>query len=67
MNNGKVRIYELSKELDLDNRDILVICEQLSIAVKSHSSTISDAEAVNSQRSSQLCCDCSALSPEDRS
>ena len=45
MNNGKVRIYELSKELDLDNRDILAICEQLSIAVKSHSSTISDAEA----------------------
>jgi translation initiation factor IF-2 len=45
MNNGKVRIYELSKELDLDNRDILVICEQLNIAVKSHSSTISDAEA----------------------
>ena len=45
MNNGKVRIYELSKELDLDNRDILVICEQLSVAVKSHSSTISDAEA----------------------
>lgn len=45
MNNGKVRIYELSKELDLDNRDILVICEQLTIAVKSHSSTISDAEA----------------------
>ena len=33
MNNGKVRIYELSKELDLDNKDIKEICEQLNIAV----------------------------------
>lgn len=48
MNNGKVRIYELSKELNLENKDILDICEQLEIAVKSHSSTIteSDAEAI---------------------
>ncbi len=45
MNNGKVRIYELSKELNLENRDILTACEQLGIAVKSHSSTISDDEA----------------------
>jgi translation initiation factor IF-2 len=45
MNNSKVRIYELSKELNLDNRDILAICEQLNIAVKSHSSTITEAEA----------------------
>ncbi|MBD2100509.1 translation initiation factor IF-2 [Leptolyngbya sp. FACHB-261] len=45
MSSGKVRIYELSKELDLDNRDILAVCEQLKIPVKSHSSTISDAEA----------------------
>ncbi|MEP0919507.1 translation initiation factor IF-2 [Leptolyngbya sp. DQ-M1] len=44
MNNGKVRIYELSKELNLDNRDILAICEQLNIAVKSHSSTITETE-----------------------
>ncbi|MEO1519556.1 MAG: translation initiation factor IF-2 [Cyanobacteria bacterium J06633_2] len=45
MNNGKVRIYELSKDLDLENRDILAICEQLSIAAKSHSSTITDEDA----------------------
>lgn len=45
MNNGKVRIYELSKELNLDNRDILAICSQQSISVKSHSSTITEAEA----------------------
>ena len=39
------RIYELSKELDLENRDLLVICDQLKIAVKSHSSKITDVEA----------------------
>jgi translation initiation factor IF-2 len=45
MNNGKVRIYELSKELNLDNREILAVCDQLNISVKSHSSTITEAEA----------------------
>jgi translation initiation factor IF-2 len=45
MNNGRVRIYELSRELNLDNKDILAVCEQLSIAVKSHSSTITESEA----------------------
>ncbi len=45
MNNGKVRIYELSKELNLENKDIKNICEQLNIAVKSHSSTITDSQA----------------------
>ena len=45
MNNGKVRIYELSKELNLDNKDIKEICEELNIAVKSHSSTITASQA----------------------
>jgi translation initiation factor IF-2 len=45
MNNGKVRIYELSKELNLDNKELLAICDQLNIAVKSHSSTITEPEA----------------------
>ncbi len=45
MNNGKVRIYELSKELELENKDILNICEELNIAVKSHSSTIAEDDA----------------------
>ena len=45
MNNGKVRIYELSKELNLENKDIKEICEQLNIAVKSHSSTITASQA----------------------
>jgi translation initiation factor IF-2 len=45
MNNGKVRIYELSKELNLDNKELLAICKQLNIEVKSHSSTITESEA----------------------
>jgi translation initiation factor IF-2 len=45
MNNGKVRIYELSKDLNLENKDILGICEDLNIVVKSHSSSISEAES----------------------
>ena len=39
MNSGKVRIYELSRELNLENKDILTICDQLNISVKSHSSS----------------------------
>lgn len=42
---GKVRIYELSKDLGLDNKDVLDAAEKLSIAAKSHSSSISDGEA----------------------
>ncbi|MEA5535871.1 translation initiation factor IF-2 [Crocosphaera sp. XPORK-15E] len=46
MNNAqKVRIYDLSKELNLENKDILEICGQLNIAVKSHSSTITESQA----------------------
>ena len=42
---GKVRIYELSKDLGLENKDVLDAAEKLSIAAKSHSSSISDTEA----------------------
>ena len=45
MNNEKVRIYDLSKELNLDNKNILEICEQLNVSVKSHSSTITESQA----------------------
>ncbi|MEM9903822.1 MAG: translation initiation factor IF-2 [Cyanobacteria bacterium P01_D01_bin.44] len=47
MNKGKVRIYDLSKELSLENKDILAICERLDIAAKSHSSTITEEQADN--------------------
>ena len=42
---GKVRIYNLSKELNLENKDIIDICRQLNIAVKSHASRITEADA----------------------
>jgi len=42
---GKVRIYELSKDLGLENKDVLEAADKLSIAAKSHSSSISDDEA----------------------
>ncbi|MGB3403495.1 MAG: translation initiation factor IF-2 [Microcoleaceae cyanobacterium] len=45
MSNGKVRIYELSRELNLENKDILAVCAQLKIPVKSHSSTITESDA----------------------
>ncbi len=45
MSNGKIRIYELSRELNLENKDILDICNKLSIAAKSHSSTIAESDA----------------------
>jgi translation initiation factor IF-2 len=45
MSISRVRVYELTRELDLETKDILGICEQLSIAVKSHSSTITEADA----------------------
>ena len=47
MNKGKVRIYELSKELELENKEILEICSELSIGAKSHTSTITDSQADN--------------------
>ncbi len=42
---GKIRVYELSRDLALDNKDVLDAAKKLSIAVKSHSSSISDEEA----------------------
>ncbi|MBW3042669.1 translation initiation factor IF-2 [Prochlorococcus marinus] len=42
---GKIRIYELSKDLSLDNKDVLDAARKLSIAAKSHSSSISNLEA----------------------
>ncbi len=41
----KIRIYELSRDLNLENKDILDAAQKLSISVKSHSSSISAEEA----------------------
>mgnify|MGYP003343824650 CR=1 FL=1 len=46
MTSGKVRIYELSKELGLENKDVIDAAEKLAIPVRSHSSSIGDDEAL---------------------
>ena len=47
----KIRIYELSRDLNLENKDILDAAQKLSISVKSHSSSISteDAKKIKNQ------------------
>jgi len=42
---NKVRVYDLAKELSLETRDILAVCEKLNIPVKSHSSSMLEADA----------------------
>ena len=46
---GKVRIYELSRDLGLDNKDVIDAAEKLAITVRSHSSSISDDEAARTR------------------
>ena len=41
----KIRIYELSRDLNLDNKDILDAAQKLSISVKNHSSSITSEDA----------------------
>ncbi len=41
-----MRIYEVARELNLENKDVLALCEQLGISGKSsHSSAISDSDS----------------------
>src|SRR5947209_10485956 len=41
----KIRVYELARELGLTNKEALDLCIELGIGVKSHSSSIEDAQA----------------------
>lgn len=41
----KIRVYELARELGLENKEALDLCIGLGIGVKSHSSSIEDAQA----------------------
>ncbi len=43
---GKIRIYELSRDLNLENKDVLDAAKKLSISAKSHSSSISEIDAI---------------------
>ena len=42
---AKVRVYELAKELDVTNKEIIALCESLGIDAKSHSSSLVEAQA----------------------
>lgn len=41
---SKTRVYELAREFGIDSKDFIVRIEKLGIAVKSHSSTLTDAD-----------------------
>ena len=45
VNQEKIRIYELSEELNLASKEILAICKQLNIADKSYGSLITETDA----------------------
>ncbi len=47
---GKVRVYELAKELGLTNKEVLDLCLSLGIGVKSHSSSMEEAQADRARR-----------------
>ncbi len=41
---SKKRVYELAKEMGLENRELIARLEKIGIAVKSHSSTLEDGD-----------------------
>jgi translation initiation factor IF-2 len=41
---SKIRVYELAKELEMDNKDFITRLEKLGIAVKSHSSSLEESD-----------------------
>ncbi len=47
---SKTRVYELAKELGIENRELITRLEKLGIAVKSHSSTLEDADVERVRR-----------------
>jgi translation initiation factor IF-2 len=55
---SKKRVYELAKELGLENRELITRLEKIGIAVKSHSSTLEDGDLERIQAE--------LLSPEPR-
>ena len=42
---SKIKIYEIAKELDVDNKDVINIAKKLGVKVASHLSSIDDADA----------------------
>jgi len=51
---SKTRVYELAKELGIENRELIARLEKLGIAVKSHSSTLEDSDVERVRREFSL-------------
>ena len=47
---SKIRVYELAKELGIDNKDLITRLEKLGIAVKAHSSSLEEDDAQRVRR-----------------
>jgi len=47
---SKIRVYELAKELSIDNKYLIARLEKLGIAVKAHSSSLEDSDAERVRR-----------------
>jgi len=45
MSNDRIRIYDLSRDLNLDNKSVLELCDRLNVSYKTCSSTITEEEA----------------------
>ena len=41
---SKIRLYNLAKDMDLDNKELLRIVKELGIDAKSHASTLTDEQ-----------------------
>ena len=50
---AKIRVHELARELGLTNKEMLDLCAVLGIGVKSHSSSIEDAQADRARRKAE--------------
>jgi len=61
----KIRVYELARELGLTNKEALDLCVSLGIGVKSHSSSIEDAQADRVRRKADSEGLRRAVQPED--
>jgi len=43
----RIRLYQLAKELGVENKDLVAKCQEMGIEVKSHSSTVDDPQAAS--------------------
>ncbi|MEQ8716210.1 MAG: translation initiation factor IF-2 [Acidimicrobiales bacterium] len=50
---SKTRVYELARELGLENKETLDLCQELGIGVKSHSSSMEEAQADRVRRKAE--------------